>query len=61
MGWLEVGGWRALASTTYGRLLVAKVALVALALVLAGAAWNRFRLVPLLRNSSRHSEELPRG
>lgn len=46
LGWIEVGGLEALTSTTYGRLLLAKVALVAL--VLVGAAWNRFRLVPLL-------------
>ncbi|MBX3283787.1 MAG: copper resistance protein CopC/CopD [Actinobacteria bacterium] len=44
--WLEVGSLRALTSTTYGRYLMAKVA-VALAVV-AGAAWNRFRLVPAI-------------
>ncbi|MCU1499703.1 MAG: Copper resistance protein CopC [Acidimicrobiales bacterium] len=44
LGWIEVGGWHALTTTTYGRLLMAKVALFTL--VLAGAAWNRFRLVP---------------
>ena len=42
--WIEVGSLDALTSTTYGRYLLAKVA-VALA-VIAGAAWNRFRLVP---------------
>lgn len=42
--WIEVGSVSALTSTTYGRYLMAKVA-VAL-LVIAGAAWNRFRLVP---------------
>ncbi|CAN5798616.1 copper resistance protein CopC [soil metagenome] len=46
LGWIEVGGLHALTTTTYGRLLLVKVALVAL--VLAGAAWNRFRLVPAL-------------
>lgn len=46
LGWIEVGGLEALRSTTYGRLLMAKVAVVGL--VVAGAAWNRFRLVPVL-------------
>lgn len=40
----EVGGWHALTATTYGRLLLAKVAAVGVVLALAG--WNRFRLVP---------------
>ena len=44
LSWIEVGGLDALTSTTYGRLLSAKVAAVGLVLVLA--AWNRFRLVP---------------
>lgn len=46
LGWINVGGLSPLTGTTYGRVLLAKVALVAL--VLAGAAWNRFRLVPVL-------------
>ena len=46
MGWIEVGGLSPLTSTTYGKLLLAKVAVVGL--VLAGAAWNRFRFVPSL-------------
>lgn len=46
--WLLVGrvGWGALASDTYGRLGLAKVALLGVALVLA--AWHRFGLTPLL-------------
>lgn len=44
LAWIEVGSLSALTSTTYGRYLTAKV-VVAL-LVIAGAAWNRFRLVP---------------
>jgi copper transport protein len=44
--WIEVGSLSALTSTTYGRYLMAKVA-VAL-VVIAGAAWNRFRLVPAI-------------
>lgn len=46
LGWIEVGGLQPLTSTTYGRLLMAKVALVLV--VLAGAAWNRFRLIPAM-------------
>lgn len=46
LGWIEVGSLGALTGEWYGQLLLAKVALVAV--VLAGAAWNRYRLVPLL-------------
>ena len=46
LGWIEVGGLQPLTSTTYGRLLMAKVVLVLV--VLAGAAWNRFRLIPAM-------------
>lgn len=46
MAWIEIGGIDPLTSTTYGRLFLAKVALIAV--VIAGAAWNRFRLVPAL-------------
>jgi copper transport protein len=46
LGWIEVGGLEPLTSTTYGRLLLAKVALVAV--VVALGAWNRFRLVPTI-------------
>ena len=44
MGWLEVGGLHALVSTTYGVVLLVKVGLVTL--VVALAAWNRYRLLP---------------
>lgn len=46
LGWIEVGSLEALTSTTYGRLLLVKVALAGL--VIAAGAWNRFRLVPTL-------------
>jgi copper transport protein len=42
--WIEVGSIEALTTTLYGRLLLVKVALVAVVLLAAG--WNRFRLVP---------------
>lgn len=44
LAWFEVGSWNGLFSTGYGRLVLAKVALLA---VLAGlGAFNHFRLVP---------------
>jgi copper transport protein len=46
LGWIEVGGLHALTSTSYGKLLMAKVA--AVGVVVAGGAWNRFRLLPAL-------------
>jgi copper transport protein len=46
LGVIEVGGLAPLTSTTYGRLLLAKVALVAL--VAAAGGWNRLRLLPVL-------------
>ena len=46
LGLIEVGGLEPLTSTTYGRLLLAKVAMVAL--VAAGGGWNRLRLLPVL-------------
>ena len=56
MGWIEVGGLHALTSTTYGQLLLAKVALVGL--VLVGAAWNRFRLVPAIEAQEHIDEQV---
>lgn len=44
LSWIQVGSIDALTTTLYGRLLLAKVGLVVL--ILAAAAWNRFRLVP---------------
>lgn len=47
LGWIETGGsWDALTGTSYGKLLLLKVALVGL--VLVGAWWNRTRFVPRL-------------
>jgi len=44
LSWIQVGSIEALTTTLYGRLLLAKTALVAV--ILAAAGWNRFRLVP---------------
>jgi copper transport protein len=48
--WIEVGSIRALTTTLYGRLVLVKVGLVVI--VLAAAAWNRFRLVPRVAAAS---------
>lgn len=50
LSWVEVGSASALTSTDYGRLLLAKLALVAV--VVGLAAWNRFRLVPQVAAAS---------
>jgi copper transport protein len=47
LAWLTLGSWANLVGTTYGRLLLTKVALVALALAVAAA--NRFRGATLPR------------
>ncbi|HSV39123.1 MAG TPA: copper resistance protein CopC [Nocardioidaceae bacterium] len=52
LGWRILGAWSGLA-TTYGAILLAKVALVLLVLGLAG--WNRYRLLPsVLGGDSAH-------
>jgi len=50
LGWIEVGGLDPLTSTTYGKLLLVKVALVLV--VIALAAWNRQRILPGMRLDS---------
>jgi copper transport protein len=49
LAWRVVPGWDAFLDTTYGRLLVGKIALVGLAGTLA--FWNRQRVVPSLRQA----------
>ena len=44
MGWRILDGWSPLVETTYGRLLLVKVAIAAV--VAAAAGWNRWRLLP---------------
>ena len=47
LGWRIVGSWSGLVTTTYGVLLLAKVAI---ALVVAGVGgWNRWRVLPSVR------------
>jgi copper transport protein len=50
LGWSEVRAWRALTSTTYGRLLMVKVGLV-IPIVLIGV-YNHFRLVPAIQQAA---------
>lgn len=47
LAWSELGGLSPLLDTDYGRLLLLKLGL--LAVVLAGAAYNRWRLVPAMQ------------
>ena len=54
LGWRILASWDALFSTGYGRLLIAKVAVVLV--VVALAAWNRYRLVPRVRDAVRRDE-----
>ena len=51
LAWRIVGSWDALVSTGYGRLLLVKVAFALVAVAIA--AWNRYRLLPALRASTR--------
>lgn len=54
LAWRIVGSWGALVDTGYGQLLLVKVAI---ALVVVGiAAWNRFRLLPDLRQADRRRD-----
>ncbi|WP_435769810.1 copper resistance CopC/CopD family protein [Nocardioides sp. SYSU DS0651] len=54
MGWRILGSWSGLVDTTYGRLLLVKVAIVLV--VVAVAALNRFRLLPLVTDGPGHDD-----
>lgn len=54
MGWRIVGSWSRLVGETYGRLLLVKVALVLV--VVAIAAWNRYRLLPRVTDGIGHDD-----
>lgn len=54
LGWRIVGSWSDLFGETWGRLLLVKVGLVLV--VLAIAAWNRFRLVPRVTEGVGHDD-----
>lgn len=46
LAFIEIGSWHGLFSTGYGRLVLAKIALLAILVALGG--FNRFRLVPVI-------------
>jgi copper transport protein len=54
LAWRILGSWSALAGTGYGRLLLAKIALVLAALAIA--AWNRWSLLPRLERATRRAD-----
>lgn len=59
LAWQEVGSLDALVSTTYGRLVIAKIVAVGLILVIAG--FNRYRLVPDVARAGLAGEEADRA
>ena len=54
MSWRILGSWAGLVDTTYGRLLLVKIAIVGLVVALAG--FNRFRLLPRARSALGHGQ-----
>ena len=54
MGWRIIGSWDGLFGTTYGRLLMVKVGIALV--VVAIAAWNRWRLLPRLSGAVGHDD-----
>ncbi|WP_165821174.1 FixH family protein [Nocardioides gansuensis] len=55
LAWRIVGSWDGLLHTTYGRMLLVKIGLVAVAVALA--TWNRFVLLPRARSDDGHREQ----
>ena len=56
MAWRIIGSWDDLFGTTYGRLLIVKVMIAALAVAIA--AWNRFALLPRIIGAADRPERL---
>ncbi len=56
MAWRIIGSWDDLFGTTYGRLLIVKVMIAALAVAIA--AWNRFALLPRIVGATDRPERL---
>ena len=54
LAWRIVGSWSALVETTYGQLLLVKIAIAAIAVLIA--AWNRYRLLPRVQDRSRRDQ-----
>ncbi|WP_179670091.1 CopD family protein [Nocardioides thalensis] len=59
LAWRIVGSWSGLFETAYGQLLLVKIAIAAAAV--AFAAWNRFRLLPAMRQAPRRRERRDRA
>lgn len=53
MAWRILEGWAPLVHTTYGRLLLVKIGLALAVAAIAG--WNRFRLLPRVRDGVGHA------
>lgn len=58
LAWREVQAFDALTSTTYGKVLLVKIGVVALVAALGG--WNRFRLVPAIGTAPKKASALLR-
>lgn len=54
LAWRILGSWSGLVDTGYGKLLLAKIAAAVVVVLLA--AWNRFGLLPRLRDAGRRKE-----
>ncbi len=52
--WRIVGSWSGLVETTYGRLLLVKIAIAVVAVLIA--AWNRYALLPRLQQAARRRD-----
>ncbi|GIF64091.1 copper-binding protein [Asanoa ishikariensis] len=57
LGWRILGSWQGLVDTSYGRLLLAKIAVVLIAI--AFAAWNRWSLLPRLTRATKRPSSRP--
>ena len=56
LAWRIIGSWDDLFGTTYGRLLIVKVMIAALAVAIAG--WNRFALLPRIVGAADRPERV---
>ena len=54
LAWRVVGSWAALAETTYGRLLLLKIAVAGIAVLIG--AWNRYALLPRVQDRPRRDK-----
>ncbi len=59
LAWRIARSWSPLVDTGYGRLLLAKIAVVLIAVVIA--AWNRYVLLPRMRQTTRRRERRAGG